>query len=628
MRTIIALLAWLALSAASFEETPYYQADVDAGKLPPIGERLPAEPNVERFEGADLKVGQQGGTLNILMAKAKDVRQMVVYGYSRLVGYDSTLKLRADILSSYQEEEGRIFTFKLRKGHRWSDGAPFTSEDFRYWWEDMANNAALSPSGPPIQLLVNGKLPVVEFLDDTTIRYTWEAPNPSFLPALAGARPEQIFAPAHYLKQFHERYQNKDKMAAMVAESQRRNWASLHNRMDNQYANDNPALPTLEPWMNMTEMPAERFVFQRNPYYHRVDSEGRQLPYIDEVIMSLSAAQLIPAKAGSGESDLQARYLNFSNISFMKQNEEQYGFNTLLWRTGKGAHLALYPNMNIEDAGWRTLFRDVRFRRALSLAVNREEINQTIFYGFALPAGNTVLPDSPLYKAERDLRWAQFDLAQANALLDEIGLERGGDGIRRLPDGRPLEIIVETAGESTEQTDVLELITRTWLKAGIKLFSKPLQREVMRNRVFAGQTQMAIWFGLENGLATDLMSPAELAPTSQQQLQWPRWGQYRETKGQAGTAIDMEKPKKLFELYENWRVARSEEQRQEIWMEMLDIWTDEVYTIGLVSGVLQPIVATKRLQNLPEQGFYNWDPGAHFGAYRPDRFWLSKKKRR
>ena len=121
----------------------------------------------------------------------------------------------------------------------------------------------------------------------------------------------------------------------------------------------------------------------------------------------------------------------------------------------------------------------------------------------------------------------------------------------------------------------------------------------MRNRVFAGQTQMAIWFGLENGLATDLMSPAELAPTSQQQLQWPRWGQYRETKGQAGTAIDMEKPQKLFELYENWRVARSEEQRQEIWMEMLDIWTDEVYTIGLVSGVLQPIVATKRLQNLP-----------------------------
>ncbi len=627
MRIVLGLMAWLVLSAATYQETPYYQGAVTAGELPPVAERVPKNPAVETFDGA-LTPGRQGGKIDVLMASAKDVRQMVVYGYARLVGYDLKLDLRADILESYTVEEGRIFTLKLRPGHRWSDGAPFTTENFRYWWEDMANNADLSPTGPPIEMLVDGKPPVVEFLDDQTVRYTWEAPNPSFLPALAGARPLYIYAPSHYLKQFHERYQDKDEMAAMVAESQRRNWAALHNRMDNQYKNDNPDLPTLEPWMNTTDAPAERFVFKRNPFYHRVDEEGRQLPYIDEVIMSLSAAQLIPAKAGSGESDLQARYLVFSNISFLKQNEEQYNFETLLWRTGKGAHLALYPNMNYQDEAWRNLFRDVRFRRAMSLAIDREEINQVIFYGFALPAGNTMLPDSPLYNPERDLRWTQFDLEQANALLDELGLERGADGIRRLPDGRPLEIIIETAGESTEETDVLEMITRTWRKAGIKLYSKPLQREVLRNRVFAGQTQMSIWFGLENGLATALMSPAELAPTSQQQLQWPRWGQYRETKGQAGTPIDMEKPTKLYELYEEWRVAQDQERRQEIWEEMLNIWTGQVYTIGLVSGVLQPVVVNERLRNVPEEGFYNWDPGAHFGVYRPERFWLDRKASR
>lgn len=627
MRIVLGLIAGLVLSAATYQETPYYQDAVTSGELPPVAERVPDNPAIETFEDG-LTPGRQGGKINILMAKAQDVRQMVVYGYARLVGYDPKLNLHADILESYTVEEGRIFTLKLRPGHRWSDGAPFTTEDFRYWWEDMANNADLSPSGPPIELMVNGKPPVVEYLDEHTVRYTWEAPNPSFLPALAGARPTYIYAPSHYLKQFHERYQDKDKMAAMVAEASRRNWASLHNRMDNQYKNDNPNLPTLEPWINTTDAPAERFVFKRNPFYHRVDSEGRQLPYIDEVIMSLSASQLIPAKAGSGESDLQARYLVFSNISFLKQNEDQYNFRTLLWRTGKGAHLALYPNLNYDDEAWRDLFRDVRFRRAMSLAVDREEIDQVIFFGFALPVGNTVLPNSPLYKPERDLRWTQFDLAQANELLDEIGLERGSDGIRRLPDGRPLEIIVETAGESSEQTDVLQLITRTWRKAGIKLYSKPLQREVLRNRVFAGQTQMSIWFGLENGIATALMSPAELAPTSQQQLQWPRWGQYRETKGQAGTPIDMDKPKRLYELYEDWRNAQEQEQRHEIWEEMLDIWTDEVYTIGLVSGVLQPIVVNDRLQNVPEEGFYNWDPGAHFGVYRPERFWLEKKARR
>jgi peptide/nickel transport system substrate-binding protein len=377
--------------------------------------------------------------------------------------------------------------------------------------------------------------------------------------------------------------------------------------------------------MNTTRPPAERFVFKRNPYYHRVDAKGNQLPYINEVIISLSSSKLIPAKAGSGESDLQARYLNFADISFLKQNEGQYGFNTYLWRTGKGAHIALYPNMNHEDPVWRKLFRDARFRRAISLAVNRFEINQVIFYGFALEAGNSVLPDSPLYNKDREARWTQFDLKAANALLDEMGLKRDNSGIRLLPDGRELEIIIETAGESTEQTDVLQLITRSWAKAGIKVFSKPLQREVMRNRVFAGQTQMTIWFGLENGLVTDLMSPGELAPTSQQQLQWPQWGQYHETKGKAGTPIDMDKPKRLFELYANWRVAREADQRKAIWDEMLDIWTDEVYTVGLVSGVLQPIVAVAALQNLPADGFYNWDPGAHFGAYRPDRFWLKKR---
>lgn len=623
MRIALLLLVWISLAAATFIEPPYLAATVNAGDLPPVGERLPRNPAIEPFDEPFARPGRHGGVLNILMANAKDVRQMVVYGYARLIGYNHELKLEPDILERYEVEDGRIFTLHLREGHRWSDGAPFTTEDFRYWWEDMANNPELSPSGPPIEMLVDGKPPLVEYLDATTVRYTWPSPNPAFVPALAGARPLAIYAPRHYLKTFHPRYADAQELQALVEKSKRRNWASLHNRKDNAYKNDNPDLPTLQPWRNTTAAPAERFVFQRNPYYHRVDGEGRQLPYLDEIVMTIASSGLIPAKAGSGESDLQARYLRFANVSFLKQNEERHGFNTLLWRTGKGAELALYPNLNHEDPAWRKLFRDVRFRRALSLAVNRHEINQVIYYGFALEAGNGLLPASPLYDKERETRWTRFDLKQANALLDEIGLKRESGGIRQLPDGRPLEIIVETAGESTEQTDTLELIRDSWREAGIKLHTKPLQREVLRNRVFAGKTQMAIWFGLENGLATADMSPAELAPTSQQQLQWPRWGQYRETKGQSGEPIDMAKPQELYDLYQVWRNARDHAQRKAVWNQMLDIWTDQVFTIGLAAGVLQPVVASSRLQNIPAEGFYNWDPGAQFGCYRPDRFWLT-----
>lgn len=622
MRLLLLLFGWLWLTAATFTETPYFEAAVQEGKLPPVADRLPAVPKQETFTEPFAEPGRHGGKLDILMANAKDVRQMVVYGYARLVGYNHHLELESDILERYEVEDGRIFTLHLREGHRWSDGTPFTAEDFRYWWEDMANNSELSPAGPPIEMLVEGEPPEVEYLDDTTIRYTWPAPNPSFIPALAGARPLDIFAPRHYLKQFHKRHADPEALESLVAKSKRRNWASLHNRKDNSYRNDNPDLPTLQPWRNTTDVPSERFVFERNPYYHRVDDAGRQLPYLDEVVMTVASPGLIPAKAGSGESDLQARYLRFANVSFLKQNEERNDFRTLLWRTGKGADLALYPNLNHEDPVWRELFRDARFRRALSLAVNRHEINQVIYYGFALETGNGLLPASPLYDEARETRWTRFDLQQANALLDEMGLERGSGGVRRLPDGRPLQIIIETAGESTEQTDALELVHDSWLRAGIKLYTKPLQREVLRNRVFSGKTQMAIWSGLENGLATVQMSPAELAPTSQQQLQWPRWGQYRETKGQSGEPIDMAEPQRLFDLYQEWRYARDDGRRKAVWDEMLDIWTDQVFTIGLASGVLQPVVASTRLQNLPDEGFFNWDPGAHFGCYRPDRFWL------
>ena len=145
--------------------------------------------------------------------------------------------------------------------------------------------------------------------------------------------------------------------------------------------------------------------------------------------------------------------------------------------------MALYPNLNTNDPEWRKLFREKEFRQALSLATDRGEINEVVYFGVALPQGNALLPGSPLYNEKAAMAYAEFDLKKANKLLDKLGLKRGSNGIRMLPDGRKLEIIVESAGESTEETDVLELIKQTWFKAGIALFTKPLQRDVLRNRV-------------------------------------------------------------------------------------------------------------------------------------------------
>jgi peptide/nickel transport system substrate-binding protein len=601
-------------------ETPSLEDQVKAGTLPPVAERVPTVPRVMSMQAA----GEPGGTLETLMASAKDTRMMVVYGYARLVGYNQNYEIEPDIAQAIDVQEGRIFTIHLRPGHKWSDGQPFTAEDFRYWFQDVASNKKLSPSGLPEQLLVDGKGPKFEVLDPETVRYTWDKPNPLFLPTLAAPEPVFIYAPAHYMRQFHEKYADPKALEEAVKKARVRNWAALHTKMLHPYHNDNPDLPTLDPWVLQTAPPAERFIFTRNPYYYRIDAAGHQLPYIDRVSLTIADAKIIPAKTGAGESDLQARYLRFDNYTFLREAQEDHNFKVYLWRTAPGAQVALYPNLNCNDQEMRTLMRDVRFRRALSLGIDRHEINKVIYYGLAVEGQNTVLVQSPLYEPQYRSEWASYDPKQANRLLDELGLtKRDGEGIRLLPNGEPLQIVVESAGDSTEQSDVLELIRDTWAEIGVKLYAKPSQLDIWRRRVYAGETEMSIDKGYDNGIVTADMPPIEFAPTTQAQLEWPKWGQYIETKGKAGEPIDMPEVRKLDELYQQWFAAADSDERAKVWHEILALTADQVFTIGIVSGVQQPVVVSNKLRNVPEEGLYNWDPGAFFGIYHPETFWFA-----
>jgi peptide/nickel transport system substrate-binding protein len=631
-RALQALTLWLSLAPAAalaqaMIETPALEERVRAGELPPVEQRIPAVPSLVRLDG-DKRPGMHGGQLRVLMGKEKDIRQIVVYGYARLLCYSPELELVADLLQRVDVVENRIFTLHLRPGHRWSDGHPFTSEDFRYYWEDIALNTELSKSGPPNELVVDGELPTVEFPNAHTVRYAWSRPNPYFLPALAAPSPLYIYKPAHYLRQFHARYQSEEQLQRMVDAEGRRNWMGVHVNKDRPYKATNPDLPTLQPWVNTTHPPSERFIFARNPFYHRIDENGRQLPYIDSIAVNIASGKLVPAKTGADEADLQARYLRMDNYTFLKTAAKRSNFDVRLWQTAKGAHMALYPNLNANDPVYRELLRDVRFRRALSLAIHRHEINQVVYFGLVGEGNNTVLSESPLYRPEYQQDWASFDLATANRLLDELGLERRDDrGVRLMPDGRPLEILVQTAGESSEQTDVLELIHDGWLEAGIKLYSIPSTREVFRNRIFSGEAVMAIWSGLENGIPSAESSPAELAPTNKYQYQWPQWGAYYETRGQGGQAPELPAARELVELVDRWKEARTVTERREIWHRMLDIHREQVFTIGIVNRVPHPVVVNNHLHNVPEKGFYNFDPGAYFGIYRPDTFWFDEARR-
>jgi len=630
-RTVLALMGATASSAvlplpahaATDRDPPFLRPLIEAGKLPDLAGRLPAKPRVVNLAAMGREPGRYGGVVRTLIGGQKDIRMMTINGYARLIGLDEKLNFQPDILEAFEPVEERAFTFRIRDGHKWSDGEPLTSEDFRYMWEDVLSNKDLAKGGYDPMLLVDGKPPVFEIIDQLTVRYTWDAPNPDFLPVLAAAQPISLALPAHYMKQFHAKYQDKDKLDQMVEEEEVKNWATLHLKMARQYRPENPNLPTLDPWRNTTKPPAEQFVFERNPFFHRVDENGRQLPYIDQILLNVSSSSIIPAKAGAGESDLQFSNIDFADYTFLKDAEKRYPVTVGLWKRTQGSRIALLPNLNVGDEVWRKVLRDVRVRRALSLAIDRREINLAVFYGLAKESADTVLPESPLYKPEYQNAWIAHDVDQANRLLDEAGLgERGDDGVRLLPDGRPAQVVVETAGESTLETDVLELITDHWGAIGISLFIRTSQRDIFRSRAIGGEIMMAVWSGIDNGVPTADMNPGQLAPTMDSQLQWPVWGLNFISNGEKGTAPDMPEVERQMELLHKWRSSGTLEERAAIWHEMLAAFTDQVFSIGLINQALQPVLSSSRMRNVPQTGLYGFEPTCFLGVYMPDTFWM------
>jgi peptide/nickel transport system substrate-binding protein len=601
----------------ALQETPMFVERVKEGTLPPVAERVPGQPLVVRSFAGDDGPGRPGGQLTMLMVRTRDTIMMTVYSYARLIGYDATFTLRPDILESWESHQDRVFTFRLRAGHRWSDGHPFTTEDFRFFWEDIASNRELSPSGPPVELLVDGRPPVVEILDRQTIRYAWDAPNPYFIESQARGAPLFLFAPAHYLKPFHPRYR-----AAAAGDGE--GWVQRFHRVNVMLANDNVDLPTLNPWVLATPPPAERYVFVRNPYYHRIDATGQQLPYADRVVFAVTSLGLIAARAAMGEADLQLRYLKMRDYTFLQNSAKSSGVSVRLWELGSGSQLALYPNLNANDAVWRRLFRDARLRRALSLAVDRDELNQVVYLGLATPSNNTVMPRSALFRPEYAAAWARYDPGAAGRLLDEVGLaRRGADGVRLLPDGRPALLVVESQSEATEDADTLQLIADTWKKVGIRMLVRLQTLENFWRRVSAGEAVMTAYGGVFNAVPTADTSPREFAPVTGAGLQWVKWGRYVESRGTQGEPCDLPEARALLDHVGEWERAPDRDGRRAAWEKILQANAEQVFTIGTVNGIRQPVVVGPKVRNVPRDGFFAWDPGGYVGLYRPDTFWIA-----
>lgn len=477
----------------AFTQAPAFKAAVEAGTLPPLGERLPAREDILVVQPRD-EIGRYGGTIRYNATNpqsfgnigftAKDVHLASFTTNWELVYPEIAreIALADDLMSA---------TVTLRKGMRWSDGEPVTADDILFFFEDIGAHEDL----PPLHgaLILDGEPITVTKVDDHTVTFNFPAPNPAFILTVARAEPGFPLAPRHYLERFHADYNPEAEAQAQAdgyaswidAFVARSNGQTLDNQVD-------PNLPVLKPWVMREADQFGNIYYERNPYYWKVDTEGQQLPYIDEQVrMLMPDPEVVKLNVQSGELDFADKFVS-QDLPVLKAGEEAGNYTTMLFPGDLGAIIKYQLNITVDDEVLRPIFNDLRFRQALSMAINREEINDTVFFGLGVPRQWGVSSASPFYEDWMGDHFAQFDPEAAGKLLDEMGLTMGPNGVRLRPDGEELRIVL---ADAINRIPVSELVAEYWGDIGVATQINPLTRETFQQQVNAEDVHASVWFG-------------------------------------------------------------------------------------------------------------------------------------
>ena len=309
--------------------------------------------------------------------------------------------------------------------------------------------------------------------------------------------------PSHYMKQFHPAYTEPEELEARIEEYEALNWTQLINDIRREGSDHSVKVPTLRAFKLIERSPAQR-KYERNPYYPKIDSDGRQLPYIDRFTSEqVDNAEIMAAMASSGQVDFAAFALRTQDIPRLKLGESQGLIKVHIWKRLHASDVAIQPNYNYEDERYKNLYWDRRFRQALSHAINRDEVNDIIYFGRGTPRQVTVHPTSSFFKPEYANRYLTYDPDKSRALLDEMGVI-DGDGYREFPDGSRMTITIEYYDFETPKGITMELVQEYWRVVGIDLRLKNVDGNLQRERATGGKMQMTLWHA---DRVTDILFP-------------------------------------------------------------------------------------------------------------------------
>ena len=603
-------------------EAPMLDRLVSEGKLPPLIERLPESPLVVTPLG---EIGTYGGTIR--RALTGDIAQ--VPGVQKsiaelLVGFERPFpkSIEPNLAESYTfEDGGHSVVFKFRKALKWSDGHPLTAEDFEFDLLYIEFNNQITPVVTP---MLQGA--TLEIHDDYTFSYHFPEPQPLFLKKLAHSG-DNYLAPAHFMRRYHPEFRDVEQLEAEAEELGVEDWRRYFDVVNNTRDLLVFHRPVLSPYM-IIDKSSTRSRFQRNPYYPKVDPVGNQLPYIDYIeTQKVESAEIKAAKASTGQVTFSGRQFMTADIPLFKRFEKDNGYSTYIWPRPYGSDVVFQMNLTHPDERLRRVFQDVRFRRALSLAIDRDEINDIVYFGRAVPRQLTVVPSSRYFEPEFARAYADFDPGQARALLDEMGLvDVDGDGVREGTDGRPLNITLEyTLGETPKQQTV-ELVTAHWVEVGVHVSRKRISGALQSTRATAGLMDMAIWHADRNA---DILFPIEpfwYVPmhVGQEPLLFSRWARWYLSGGKKG----WEPPPKVKQLIEWWEILRRTEdmdERVEMGKRILRSQAENVWSIGVIGLGPHPVVVKDELKNVPRDGYWGWDSRWSW-PYYPETWYLQPEE--
>jgi peptide/nickel transport system substrate-binding protein len=599
-------------------EAPMLAELVAAGELPPLEERLPLEPLVvEPIES----IGEYGGTWR------RGFRGIADYhAFGRTV-YEPMLRWPLDPADPVQpglakewtfNEDGTELTLVLREGLKWSDGEPFTTADITFWWEDIELDTNITPA-PHAEWVVNGEPMTLEVIDDVTIKLIFAGPNGMAETVGLAFHGNQwplaferfgFFAPRHYLEQFHPKYNDEYT-----------DYATFEDM-----ANDfNVERPVMTAW-KITEFDpgGTEMIAERNPYYWKVDPDGKQLPYIDRIHFTLTGDnEAIMLMAMAGDIDMQARGMALSNITAFHENAEAGGYEVGLWANARASEETFFINQSYPDPQYRELFQTLDFRIALSHAIDRELINEIAFLGQAFPRTITVVDASPYFSEDIENIYGEYDPERSAELLDGIGLPVGADGFRTFADGTVIDLVIETQ-DTGVQLDVIELVAENWNAVGLKTSIRSMTRDIYWPRAIGNEVMIATW-STDRGLVP-MVDPVYQFPFDERSWMAPAFGIWYKTGG-----ADGEEPpdyfKEVMALYDQYRTTVDPAQQVEIGKEIVRISTEQLFTIGTVGMAPSPVIVKNNFHNvITDQSFVaDWITMAP-GTQDPSHYWISEEE--